>query len=80
LANDKAGRIDASPYVVVRAGRGCCRPAIVRADDWPNRQIKIVIPYPPGGPTDISTRIVMEKAGQLLGQPILFDNKAAPRA
>jgi tripartite-type tricarboxylate transporter receptor subunit TctC len=48
-------------------------PAI--ADDWPSRQIKVVIPYPPGGPTDISTRIVMEKVGQLLGQPILFDNK-----
>src|SRR5947207_6299834 len=48
-------------------------PAI--ADTWPNRQIKVVIPYPPGGPTDISTRIVMEKAGQLLGQPILFDSK-----
>jgi tripartite-type tricarboxylate transporter receptor subunit TctC len=46
-----------------------------RADEWPSRQIKIVIPYPPGGPTDISTRIVMEKTGQLLGQPILFDNK-----
>jgi tripartite-type tricarboxylate transporter receptor subunit TctC len=46
-----------------------------RADDWPTRQIKVVIPYPPGGPTDISTRIVMEKTGQLLGQPILFDNK-----
>jgi tripartite-type tricarboxylate transporter receptor subunit TctC len=45
------------------------------ADEWPTRQIKIVIPYPPGGPTDISTRIVMEKTGQLLGQPILFDNK-----
>jgi tripartite-type tricarboxylate transporter receptor subunit TctC len=45
------------------------------ADDWPNKQIKAVIPYPPGGPTDISMRIVMEKAGQILGQPILFDNK-----
>ena len=48
-------------------------PAI--AEDWPSKQIKVVIPYPPGAPTDISTRIVMEKAGQLLGQPILFDNK-----
>jgi len=47
----------------------------VLADDWPSRQIKVVIPYPPGGPTDISTRIVMEKVGQVLGQPILFDNK-----
>ena len=45
------------------------------ADDWPNRQIKIVIPYPPGGPTDITTRIVMDKVGQLLGQSVLFDNK-----
>ncbi len=47
----------------------------VRADTWPNKQIKVVIPYPPGGPTDISARIVMEKVGQLLGQPMLFDNK-----
>src|SRR6185437_4527524 len=45
------------------------------AEDWPTKQIKVVISYPPGGPTDISTRIVMEKAGQILGQPILFDNK-----
>ena len=50
-------------------------PAIVRAQQWPTRQVKIVIPYPPGGPTDISTRIVLEKVGRLLGQPILFDNK-----
>lgn len=45
------------------------------ADTWPSRQIKVIVPYPPGGPTDISSRIVLEKAGQLLGQPILFDNK-----
>jgi tripartite-type tricarboxylate transporter receptor subunit TctC len=45
------------------------------ADAWPSRQIKVIVPYPPGGPTDISSRIVLEKAGQLLGQPILFDNK-----
>ena len=45
------------------------------ADAWPNKQIKVVIPYPPGGPTDVSIRIVMEKVGRLLGQPILFDNK-----
>lgn len=52
---------------------GSIAPAM--ADDWPNRQIKVVVPYPPGGPTDISTRIVMEKVSQILGQPILFDNK-----
>jgi len=45
------------------------------AQEWPARQIKIVIPYPPGGPSDVATRIVMEKVGRLLGQPMLFDNK-----
>jgi tripartite-type tricarboxylate transporter receptor subunit TctC len=54
-------------------GAAAAAPAF--ADDWPNRQVKIVIPYPPGGPTDISTRIVMDKVGQLLGQSVLFDNK-----
>ncbi|MBV8391898.1 MAG: tripartite tricarboxylate transporter substrate binding protein, partial [Alphaproteobacteria bacterium] len=56
------------------AAAGLAAPAL-RADSWPSRQLKIVIPYPPGGPTDICTRIVMEKAGQLLAQPVLFDNK-----
>ena len=61
--------------VLSALGAAVAAPAIVRADDWPNKQIKVVIPYPPAGPTDISTRIVMEKAGQILGQPMLFDNK-----
>ena len=52
-------------------------PAIVSAQaDWPARQIRVVIPYPPGGPSDITTRIVMERAASLLGQSVLFDNKA----
>ena len=36
----------------------------------------MVIPYPPGGPSDVSTRIVMDRAAQSLGQPAIFDNKA----
>ncbi len=49
------------------------RPA--QAQQWPSRPLHMVIPYPPGGPSDVSTRIVMERAAQLLGQGILFDNK-----
>lgn len=44
--------------------------------EWPNKQIRIVVPYPPGGPSDITSRLVMERAGTLLGQSVLFDNKA----
>ena len=60
-------------HFVAALGASAALPA--SAQEWPSRQIKVVIPYPPGGPTDISTRIVMEKASQLLGQPILFENK-----
>src|SRR5260370_34705561 len=54
------------------------RPAAVQAQTqaWPTKPLHIVIPYPPGGPSDVSTRIVMERAGQILGQGVLFDNKA----
>ncbi len=54
-------------------GAALAAPAL--ADTWPSRQIKVIVPYPPGGPTDISSRIVLEKAGHFLGQPVLFDNK-----
>ena len=49
------------------------RPAA--AQQWPTKPLHVVIPYPPGGPSDVSTRIVLERAGQILGQGVLFDNK-----
>jgi tripartite-type tricarboxylate transporter receptor subunit TctC len=46
------------------------------AQEWPTKPLRMVIPYPPGGPSDVSTRIVMDRAAQSLGQPVVFDNKA----
>ena len=46
------------------------------AQTWPARPLRMVIPYPPGGPSDVSTRIVMEYASRSLGQLMIFDNKA----
>ncbi|MCW5744946.1 MAG: tripartite tricarboxylate transporter substrate binding protein [Alphaproteobacteria bacterium] len=43
--------------------------------DWPTRPIRVIVPYPPGGPSDSSTRIVMERVSTLLKQPIVIDNK-----
>src|SRR5688572_14734520 len=51
-------------------------PIVAPQSEWPNRQIRVVVPYPPGGPSDITTRLVMERAGSLLGQSVLFDNRA----
>src|SRR5258708_21112050 len=46
------------------------------AQEWPSKPLRMAIPYPPGGPSDVSTRIVLASAAQSLGQPVIFDNKA----
>ena len=64
-------------FISATAAGALSAPAIASAQsEWPSRQIRVVIPYPPGGPSDVTTRIVMERAGSILGQSILFDNKA----
>jgi tripartite-type tricarboxylate transporter receptor subunit TctC len=51
-------------------------PAIVSAQSWPDRPVRFVVPYAPGGSTDTSSRIASEKLAQILGQPVVVENKA----
>src|SRR6478735_729512 len=47
----------------------------VRAQAWPSQQVKIVVPYIPGGATDTAGRIVAEKMTALLGQQVIVENR-----
>ena len=42
---------------------------------YPNRPIKLVAPFPPGGTSDVLSRVIAKKLGEALGQPITVDNK-----
>lgn len=42
---------------------------------WPGKMIKLIVPFPPGGPTDTASRIVGQKLGERLKQPVLVDNR-----
>ena len=45
------------------------------AQAWPNKPIKLVAPYPPGGQTDVVSRYFADKLSGVLGQQVIVDNK-----
>ena len=50
-------------------------PNFAWAQSWPQKPIRMVIPYPPGGPTGVMGRLVATKLPERLGQPVIVDNK-----
>jgi tripartite-type tricarboxylate transporter receptor subunit TctC len=50
-------------------------PTPAKAQIYPTRAIKVVVPFPPGGPTDGMARIISERLGAVLGQPIVIENR-----
>ena len=59
---------------VAAATFGICLGAF--AEDYPSRQITLVVPYPPGGGVDAMARVVAEKLSVSLGQQVVVDNRA----
>jgi tripartite-type tricarboxylate transporter receptor subunit TctC len=50
--------------------------AQAQANTWPTQTVKIIVPYAPGGTTDIAARIMAQEFSQRWGQPVIVDNKA----
>jgi tripartite-type tricarboxylate transporter receptor subunit TctC len=54
---------------------GAVSAGIARADDYPSRPITILVPFPPGGSTDIVVRLVANKVSESIKQPIIIENR-----
>jgi tripartite-type tricarboxylate transporter receptor subunit TctC len=48
---------------------------LAQAQSWPTKPIKFIVPYPPGGGTDVIARIVQEPLAKELGQQVIIDNR-----
>lgn len=54
---------------------GLAAPALAQ-DAYPNRPIRLIVPFPPGGSTDVLSRVIGEHLSRRLGQPVVVENRA----
>ena len=59
---------------LIAAGSVLAQPA------FPNKPIRMVVPFPPGGTLDVLARIISEKLSANMGQPVVVENRPAHRA
>jgi len=64
--------------VILMAGLGAAAPVAAQspASDYPNRPVRFVVPYPPGGNTDVFARMVGARLSERLGQQFVMDNRS----
>jgi tripartite-type tricarboxylate transporter receptor subunit TctC len=57
-------------------GTALLLPAVARAQSWaPTRPLRFVVPFPPGGATDVVARVLGERMSEKLGQPVTVENR-----
>jgi tripartite-type tricarboxylate transporter receptor subunit TctC len=67
--------------LALSAAAGLAAPSLPRAQGdggaggWPERPVKVIVPFPPGGSTDTIARIVQPRLSGLLGRPVVIDNR-----
>lgn len=72
----QVNKIRISRRAALTIAAGLSTPAIARAQAFPSKSLRIIVPYTPGGTTDIATRLIAEPLGRALGQTIVVENRA----
>ena len=63
-------------HLIALAATGFAAPAVIQAQGvWPDRPIRIIVPYPPGGSNDTVARLMQRRLQEVLGRPIVVENR-----
>lgn len=54
----------------------CLAPVVAPAQGFPNKAVRFIVPYAPGGPTDIVARLLGQRMSESWGQPVVVENRA----
>src|SRR5438270_11052810 len=74
---DMKGRNHMRPLLRIVALTGLLLwPALSAGQDFPNRPIRFIVPFPAGGPSDVISRVLTTKMSTILGQPVVVENRA----
>src|SRR5438445_119304 len=60
---------------VIAFALGAALSAAALAQSWPQKPVRFIVPFPPGGATDISARLLGEKLTQIWGQTVVIENR-----
>ena len=63
-------------FLLSLVGAAVLAAPLVQAQPYPNKPVRLVVPFAPGGTTDIVARVVAEKVGAAFGQPMVVENRA----
>jgi tripartite-type tricarboxylate transporter receptor subunit TctC len=63
------------PFVLLLIAVGLGRTEPVAAQPYPSRPVRIVVPFPPGGPTDVMARLIVQSMSARLGQSVIIENQ-----
>ncbi len=76
MINIKRFSVLASMMLICSFGLNAGTASAQSTSKYPDRSIRLVIPYPPGGPTDLTARVVAAEMGKTIGQSVVVDNRA----